>query len=106
MWLRGSEQFGYMSDLNRIKVGNFEIQKSIKIDELKNDNINNFISVEEFFNKNNKIILNSNNMIRFLNGVKLNVEEFDGIHRIYNQEDCFIGIGIVNNNVLKRDIII
>lgn len=95
-----------MSDLNRIQVGDFKIKDSIKIEELKNGNISNFISIEDFFAEEGKIVLDLNDMTRFLNGVKLHTKENDGIYKIYNQENCFIGTGIVKDEVLKRDIII
>ena len=100
-----------MSDLNRVQVGDFNIQDSIKIDDIKNGNINNFISIEEFFKQNDKIILDINDMTRFLNGVKIFIKEKNvglnvGLKNIYNIKGDFIGIGIVKDGVLKRDIII
>ena len=41
----------------------------------------------------------------FLNGVKLTYKLNDGIYRIYNS-DKFIGLGIVENELLKRDIVL
>ena len=95
-----------MSDLNRIQVGDFNIQNSIKIDELKNRDIKNFISIEEFFKQNNMITLDSNNITRFLNGVKLSVGKEDGLYNIHNSNNDFIGIGIVKNGALKRDLVV
>ena len=96
-----------MSDLNRIQVGDFNIQDSIKIDDLKNGAINNFISIEEFFKQNDKIILNANDMTRFLNGVKIFIEEKKvPLKCVYNIKGDFIGIGTVKDGALKRDIIV
>ena len=100
-----------MSDLNRVQVGDFNIQNAIKIDDLKNGAINNFISIEEFFKQNDKIILQSNDMTRFLNGVKIFIEEKNvglnvGLKSIYNTKGDFVGIGTVKDGVLKRDIIL
>ena len=95
-----------MSNLNRIQVGDFNICNSIKITQLKNGDIKNFISIEEFFKQNENIILNSNDMTRFLNGVKLSTQKEDGIYNIYNTDNNFIGICIVKDNKLKRDIIV
>ena len=41
----------------------------------------------------------------FLNGVQLTFNEQDDVYRIYNN-NIFLGLGIVKNNLLKRDIII
>jgi len=100
-----------MSDLNRVQVGDFNIQNAIKTDDLKNGNINNFISIEEFFKQNDKIVLNENDVNRFLNGVKIFIEEKNvplnvPLKNIYNTKGDFIGIGTVKAGVLKRDIVI
>lgn len=95
-----------MSDLNRVQVGEFNIQDAIKIDDLKNGDIKNFVSIEEFFKQNEKITLNSNDMTRFLNGVKLSVKKDDGLYNIYNSNGDFIGISIVKDELLKRDIVV
>ena len=110
------ETIGYMKKLNRTKVGIFNIEESIKIEELE-DNIQNkeylekhIISVEDLFIKlngeNNKIILNTKKLTLFLNGVKLSYILKDGEYRIYNEKNEFIGIGIIKNNLLKREIIV
>lgn len=103
---------GTMSALNREKVGDFEINRSTTIKELKQKCGNekfmneNFISLEDFFKDKSKIQLSPRSFIAFLNGVKLLTDELDGIYRIYNSENKFIGTGIVNKGILKRDIVI
>lgn len=94
---------GYMSKLNRIKVGEFELKDAITIEELDEKNI---ITIEQLFKDKKVINLEENKKLElFLNGVNLKVENKDGIYKIYNN-DTFIGTGIVTNNMLKRDIII
>ena len=100
-----------MCDLNRVQVGEFNIKNSLRIEDIKNGNINNFISIEEFFNQSDKVILDSKDMIRFINGVKILIKEKNvglnvGLKSIYNIKGDFIGIGIIKDGVLKRDIII
>ncbi len=94
-----------MMNLRRTEVNNFKIENSVKIDELliKKDNI---ISIEEYFNNNEKIVLNDRKLELFYNGVKLNCDFEDGIYRIYNLNNNFIGVGEVTQKLLKRDIII
>ena len=104
---------GFMSELNRIRVGEFKIQQSVKISDIvKDDFINretinrDFISIEEFFKKSESVELDDSDLFRFLNGVKIvTTDLIDGIYRIYNK-NVFIGIGIVQNKRLKRDIVI
>ena len=101
------ETIGTMSALNREKVGEFEISRANKISEIKeNFNINKLISIEKFFKDKDKIELSPRSYVAFLNGVKLFTDNEDGIYRIYNIEKKFIGIGIVKNGILKRDIVI
>ena len=98
---------GTMSSLNREKVGEFEISQAIKVDEIKeNFNLNNLISIEKFFQDKNKIKLSPRSFIAFINGVKLLDDNEDGIYRIYNANNEFVGIGTVKKGILKRDIVI
>ena len=101
------ETIGTMSALNREKVGEFEINQAIKISDIKeNFNTKKLISLESFFEDKDKIELSPRSYVAFLNGVKLFTDNEDGIYRIYNIEKNFIGIGIVKNGILKRDIVI
>ena len=100
---------GFMKSLNRTKVGNFSIEQALKISELEQniDKLNSFIiTIESFFKNNGKIILTENQMQRFLNGVKLNFDKEDDIYRIYNESNKFIGVGVIQNNLLKRELVV
>ena len=101
------ETVGYMKELKRTKVGEFEIEDAIKIQELENEEIkqSNFITLEKYFDKNEKIVLEDAKLKLFLNGVKLTYNNKDGIYKIYNK-NRFIGIGTIKNKLLKRDIIV
>ena len=106
---------GYMEELKRIVVGEFNLEKSITVKELEmhkedekyiNDHI---IDIESFFFKYknaDKIILNEKKLKLFLNGVKLNNSLKNGDYRIYNEKNEFIGIGKIINNLLKREIVV
>lgn len=102
---------GYMKELNRIQVGEFNIKDSIKIDDLKNNKDNmeyleeNIIKIEDILKDKEKIILDKTQLRLFLNGVKIGTNCKDGIYRLYN-DDSFIGTGIVENNKIKRDVIL
>lgn len=103
---------GYMKELNRTVVGNFKIENSVTIEELeqnKNDQEfiqKNVITIEDFFaNKNEDIYLDEKKLKLFLNGVQLTYHLEDGLYRIYNG-NTFVGIGLVKNTLLKREIIV
>ncbi len=98
---------GFMKELQRIKVGKFDIDNSLKISEIESkEKIDkNFISIEKFFYDKESIELDSYTLKKFLNGVKIHISKLDNTYRIYFQNK-FIGIGIVKNNILKRDIVI
>ena len=100
---------GYMSSLQRTRVGRFKIEDAITIDELeKNEQNNEFlnknlISIEDIFI--DKEVINLDDTKSFLNGVQIKIKKEDGIYRIYNNNN-FMGTGIIENNLLKRDLII
>ena len=103
---------GFMKELNRTRVGEFKIEQAVRISEIVNDGVidtkiieKNFISIEKFFEEKNSINLNDYSLFRFLNGVKVDVSLDDGIYKVYNK-NVFIGIGIVKNGKMKRDIVV
>ena len=101
---------GYMKELNRTKVGIFNIDSSITIEELeinKEEVLNkNIITMEELLKHHKKIILKDKELQKFLNGVKLKYDLKDDIYQIYDQKEKYIGSAVVKNKELKRDIII
>lgn len=102
---------GYMKDLERIQVGEFNIKQSIKICELE-EKINKleipwFITLEELLKNKESIILESQKKEDlFLNGVKLTYKKPNDTYKIYDINKKFIGIGIIQNELLKRDVIL
>lgn len=94
---------GYMKELNRTQVGEFKIEDAITIEELEQKQT--CITIEDYFRQNKNINLNEKKLQLFLNGVQLTWLLPDGVYKIYNNEH-FIGIGTVKNNLLKRDIIL
>lgn len=96
---------GYMKELNRIKVGEFKIEDSIRIEELEKNIHNNFITIEEYFDKCKSIELDNKRLQLFLNGVQLTWKLEDGVYKVYSDSQ-FIGIGTIKNSLLKRDIIL
>ena len=106
------ESIGYMKELKRVQVGEFSIENSIKIEELEN-NFNNqefmekyFIKLEDYFSNFQKLKLDDKNLKKFLNGVQISFNLDDGIYNIYDMQNKFIGLAILKNRRLKRDIIL
>ena len=97
---------GYMKNLKRLQVGNFNIENAICIDELNLENVNEYMyTLEDMLKENESMNLNEYKLKLFLNGVKLSVNNLDGIYKIYAKSN-FIGTGTVKNSLLKRDIIL
>ena len=113
------ETVGYMKSLKRTQVGDFKIENSITIEELNKiveDNKTNseesiknlnekIISIEKVFENKQSIKLPNKKLELFLNGVMLTQNLDEDVYKIYNQNNEFIGTGIIKNNLLKRDII-
>ena len=97
---------GFMKELNRTKVGEFNIKDCVTIEEFeekynKND-FSDIITIEEIFKENPKIELDNLNIKQYLNGVKIKVPAQDAVYRTY-LSNKFIGLGIVKESYLKRD---
>ncbi len=103
---------GCMKDLERIRVGKFDISNAIKIEELKQNKDNRdflnkyFYTFEKILEDKGNIILKPDEIDQFLNGVKLKRNLKNGVYKIINNENIFIGTGEIKNGILKRDIII
>ena len=102
---------GYMKELRRVQVGEFLIKDSITVEDLqKNEDnkdfiLSHFIDLQKYFAKFRIIELSPKEARKFLNGVKLSSNKENGIYRVQS-ENKLIGTGILENNKLKRDIII
>lgn len=103
------ETLGYMKELNRIQVGEFNIKDSVTIEKFKanieNKDYSNIIGIEEIFKEIPEITIKQREYEKYLNGVKIDTDNMDGIYRIY-LDNKFSGLGIVENKKLKRDLVI
>ena len=97
---------GYMKELNRTQIGIFNITDSISLDELEDNKNNNdflqkhLITIEKLFiklYKENEIQLNDKKLQLFLNGVKFSLNNPEGLYRIYDENNKFIGIGCIES---------
>lgn len=103
---------GYMLDLDRRKVGEFEIAQSVTIEELEQNSCTqewlsrHIIALEDVMKKYPTINLAKNKLNKFLNGVKVednNLE--DGVYKLYC-DGVFLGSAVVSQHQIKRDIIL
>lgn len=99
-----------MTELRRIKTGNFQIVDSINLYKfLKLDfeeMQKKIISIEDYYIDSKKVNFTSKEeYTKFLNGVKFETNTQEEIVRIYFN-NSFKGLGIVKDKVLKRFIII
>ena len=97
-----------MTELRRTRTGNFKIEDSIPLyDFLKldyMDMLDKIISIEEYYGDSKKITLSDEQLNKFLNGVKIEVQSSDQIVRVYNKGK-YIGLGTVEEKMLKRYIV-
>lgn len=97
---------GYMKNLERLQVGEFNIEESVLIDDVNTENIEKYLyTLEDILKDTPNLNLNPKKLNLFLNGVQLTVKEAEGLYKIY-VNNKFIGTGTVKKNLLKRDIII
>lgn len=100
---------GYMKELNRLQVGEFKIEDSVTIEELKENKESmkdKIISIEKFLANKEKIVLDVKRKEQFLNGVKLQYALPEESYRIYDEQGNFIGLGVIKEEYLKRDVIL
>ena len=97
---------GYMKNLKRLQVGEFNIKDAVYIDDINLENVDeHLITLEELLKRTESISLNENKLKLFLNGVQLTCNNNDGLYKIY-VANKFIGTGTIKKGLLKRDIIL
>lgn len=97
---------GYMKNLKRLQVGEFNIKDAVYIDKIDLKNVNeHLITLEEILRGIPCINLGEKKLKLFLNGVQLTCNNNDGLYKIY-VANKFIGTGTIKKGLLKRDIIL
>lgn len=94
---------GFMVKLQRTVVDRFKIEDSYTFEQIEKGEYKLW-TMEEIFKDLPKLNLNSRKKELFLNGVMLTFEIDEGVYNIYS-EGKYIGLGIVRNSLLKRDIV-
>ena len=101
---------GYMKELNRIQVGQFNLNQAITIENIEKNKDNeefwnkHVITMQKFFEKYPIIELQKQKQNLFFNGVQLTNNKPDGLYQIKINE-TLIGIGKIEDKLLKREII-
>lgn len=97
---------GYMKNLKRLQVGEFNIKDAVYIDDINLENVDeHLITPEEILRGIPCINLGEKKLKLFLNGVQLTANNIDGLYKIY-VANKFIGTGTIKKGLLKRDIIL
>lgn len=97
---------GYMKNLKRLQVGEFNIKDAVYIDDINLENVDeHLITLEEILRGIPCINLGEKKLKLFLNGVQLTANNIDGLYKIY-VANKFIGTGTIKKGLLKRDIIL
>ena len=90
----------HMIALKRIRQHNFKLSDAVNILEISKENI---VSIEAAFNDYKKIIINSEDSKKFINGVKnIYNDNPDNLYKISNNEGIFLGIGQIKNKNLRH----
>ena len=91
---------GTTQKLERIKTGNYDVNKSIEIDDINEGSI---IPIEKLFD--NKIVLEQKEEKDLINGVSIDTNVQDGIYNIYI-DNKYYGLGKVKDKKIKRFILL
>ena len=99
------EVFATMTDLNRAKTSVFSQEKSISINALTEENIENYIvTMEEALSKYEAITVHGKYVRLLVNGVRVADNRFtkdeiinNRLYRVYDEDSNFIGLGKRNN---------
>ena len=103
------EVFATMTDLNRAKTSVFSQENSISINDLTEENIENYIvTMEEALSKYEAITVHGKYVKLLVNGVRVADNRFtkddiinNTLYRVYDEDSNFIGLGERNNAGFK-----
>ena len=95
------EVFAVMTKLKRSKTSKFSEEEAINIEDLTEDNINDYlISIEEALNSFDRITINNNYSKLLINGVNVYDKRLtrdktiiNKLYRVYDEDNNFIGLG-------------
>ncbi len=102
--------YGTMSELTRLSVGNFDLKDSLKVEDVKKHYDNSdldsiFIPLEEIFDFD-EIVLNDRDLLRFVNGIKIECTKKDGEYFIKDEKNNIISLSIVTKGIIKNKVML
>ena len=90
----------HMRSLKRISQGNFFLNQANIASDTK---IENIINIDDAFSDFKKIIIDGEDLKKFINGVKVSDKRCEyNLLRVFSKSGNFIGIGEIKNNFLKH----
>ncbi|MGC9080975.1 tRNA pseudouridine(55) synthase TruB [Sulfurihydrogenibium sp.] len=100
----------YMTDLTRTKVGKFDLKDAVDLERFLSLSLEEveklIIPVKEALYFLKSVKLDNDLERRFKHGQKLNLSLEEGIYKVLNHQDELLGIGKVENGVLKPDVVL
>ena len=106
------ETVGYMKELIRLQVGEFKLEQSVTMEQIEENKENplfwqsHVISIQSFFKDLPELSLTQKEYVLFFNGVKLFRKVKNGYYNIKTSTGEWMGIGIVEEQFLKRELLI
>ena len=97
---------GLLQNLTRTSVDRFNIKDSFELEEIEEDFNDKIIPIEKILDNLDKINIDDMELHYFLNGVKIQKYFDDGVYRIYNSINRFVGTGTIEKGLLKRDVVL
>lgn len=85
-----------MESLIRTKSSVFDIEQSVKIDDLNLENYSqHLINIDNVFSNLPKVVVNDEIKLRLINGAKSTFKQKEGRYRVYDMDGNFICVGEV-----------
>lgn len=96
--------FGVMTNLVRVKSGEFEINSSVTVEEFINcEDANAYLIKPQDILNYPTLILNGNQSKRLLDGLYDTYSQKDGLYKVFADDD-FWGVGEILNGILKMKV--
>ena len=90
----------HMRSLKRLSQGNFFLNQANIASEIK---IENIINIDDAFSDFKKIMIDGEDLKKFINGVKISDKSSEfNLLRVFSKSGKFIGIGEIKNNFLQH----
>ncbi len=97
----------YMSDLERLKIGKFDLKDAVALKDILNSEKVNIIDLKDALYFFESVVLDKEQEIKFKHGQKFYINfDKDGKLKVLNEEGILLGIGNVEDKILKPEIVL